>query len=42
MILRLLVVTHRWLGIVLAPLFAMWFCERHRHALRAVSAIERK
>jgi hypothetical protein len=25
MILRLLVVTHRWLGIVLAPLFAMWF-----------------
>jgi hypothetical protein len=25
MILRPLVVTHRWLGIVLAPLFAMWF-----------------
>ena len=23
--LRVLVVTHRWLGIVLGPLFAMWF-----------------
>ena len=23
--LRMLVVTHRWLGIVLGPLFAMWF-----------------
>lgn len=25
MMLRVLVVTHRWLGIALAPLFAMWF-----------------
>ena len=23
--LKMLVVTHRWLGIVLGPLFAMWF-----------------